>query len=75
MQYLGAALLLGALSRSRVPPRVRIPSLAELRLLADTFGVLTLFYGAKNLSYLLIQVGCFVGRGVRMAVLTVCLVG
>ena len=62
-QYLGAALLLGALSRSRVAPRVRIPSLSELRLLADTFGILTLFYGAKNLSYLLIQVRWLCGAG------------
>ncbi|PSC76204.1 armadillo repeat-containing 8-like isoform B [Micractinium conductrix] len=54
-QYLGAALLLRALRRSRVVPHVRVPSRAELAALLDTFGVLTVFYAAKNLSYLLIQ--------------------
>lgn len=62
VQYLGAALLLRALRRSRVVPRVRVPSRAELAALLDTFGVLTVFYAAKNLSYLLIQVG-WVGVG------------
>ena len=54
-QYLGAALLLGALARSAVRPRLRVPSGAELRALLDTFGILTVFYAAKNFSYLCLQ--------------------
>lgn len=55
-QYLGAVLLLHALSRSAVRPRLLVPSGAELRALLDTFGVLTIFYACKNFSYLLLQV-------------------
>ncbi|KAI7844559.1 hypothetical protein COHA_001917 [Chlorella ohadii] len=54
-QYLGAMLLLRTLRRSAVRPRLLVPSGAELRALLDTFGVLTIFYAAKNLCYLLLQ--------------------
>jgi Na+-driven multidrug efflux pump len=57
-QYMSAGLLLHALRRTRVAPTLRVPSASELRALLDTFGVLTLFYAAKNLSYVMIQVGC-----------------
>lgn len=33
-----------------------MPSARELHALVDTFGVLTVFYAAKNFSYILIQV-------------------
>jgi hypothetical protein len=55
---MSAGLLLHALRRTRVAPTLRVPSASELRALLDTFGVLTLFYAAKNLSYVMIQVGC-----------------
>jgi len=60
-QYLGALLLLRALRRSAVRPRLLVPSGAELRALLDTFGVLTIFYAAKNFCYLLLQVRGAVG--------------
>lgn len=63
LQYLSAVLLLRALRRSRVPPRLHLPTGDELRSLSGTFGILTVFYAAKNFSYLLLQVGPEAGQG------------
>lgn len=50
------ALLVRALQRSRAPLAPRLPSRAEVSALLDTFGLLTVFYICKNMSYLLLQV-------------------
>lgn len=57
LQYLGVGLLLHALQRSRTPVLLQLPSRQEMRALLDTFGLLTVFYVFKNLSYLTLQVG------------------
>ncbi|KAL4431117.1 hypothetical protein ABPG75_006373 [Micractinium tetrahymenae] len=54
-QYLSAVLLLRALRSSVVVPRLHLPTGDELRSLSGTFGILTVFYAAKNFSYLLLQ--------------------
>lgn len=64
LQYLSAVLLLRALRRSRVPPRLHLPTGNELRSLSGTFGILTVFYAAKNFSYLLLQASHEAGPGV-----------
>lgn len=60
LQYLGAVLLVRALRRSRVQPRLLLPTAAELQDLFSTFGVLSFFYFSKNCCYLLLQ-----ARGAR----------
>ncbi len=55
LQYLAVALLLRALQRSRTPVLLQLPSRREMGALLDTFGLLTVFYFCKNLSYLMIQ--------------------
>jgi hypothetical protein len=67
LQYLGATLLLRALRHGRVMPSLRVPSSAEMQNLLRTFGVLTIFYAAKNLSYVLIQ-ACGGHAGVELLV-------
>lgn len=62
-------LLLRALRRSRVVPRLHVPTADELRLLSGTFGILTVFYAAKNFSYLLLQVGSWPAGRVSEAAL------
>ncbi len=57
LQYLGVLLLLRAVQRSRAPVVLQLPGRRELRSLLDTFGLLTVFYVCKNVSYLMIQVG------------------
>ncbi|GAB4822804.1 hypothetical protein N2152v2_009850 [Parachlorella kessleri] len=54
-QYLGVLLLLRAVQRSRAPVVLQLPGRRELRSLLDTFGLLTVFYVCKNVSYLMIQ--------------------
>ena len=55
LQYLGMAMLLRALGKSRVPPRLQLPRWPELRAFLDSFGILSVFYFCKTASYLLLQ--------------------
>ncbi len=56
LQYLGVALLLHALQRSRTPVVLQLPSRRELSATLDTFGLLSLYYFCKNASYIMLQV-------------------